>query len=61
MKQDVLHQVYISADIESHQLALSREYQEAIHYMLHDDYGHQGLDHTLALVRDSIEVQCTRM
>ena len=36
--------------MESHQLVLPLEYHEAVLHMLHDDYGHQGLDWTLALV-----------
>ena len=52
MKQGVLHQIYISNDVESHQLVLPLKYHEAILCMLHDDYGHQGLDQTLALVRE---------
>ena len=45
-------QSYIINDVESHQLVLPKEYQQAILCMLYDDYGHQGLDHTLALVRE---------
>ena len=52
LKQGVLHCIYISNDVESHQLVLPLEYHEAILHMLHDDFGHQGLDWTLALVRE---------
>ena len=52
MKQGVLHQIYITNDVESHQLVLSREYYQAVLCMVHDDYSHQGLDQTLALVRE---------
>ena len=52
MKQGVLHWIYITNDVESHQLVLPREYHEAVLHMLHDVYGHQGLDWTLALVRE---------
>ena len=52
MKQGVLHWIYITNDIESHQLVLPKEYHQAMLHMLHDDYSHQGLDHTLALVRE---------
>ena len=38
--------------MESPQLALPLEYHKAVLCMLHDDYGHQGLDQTLALVRE---------
>ena len=52
LKQGVLHHIYISNDVESHQLVLPLEYHEAVLHVLHDDYSHQGLDWTLALVRD---------
>ena len=52
LKQGVLHRIYISDDVESHQLVLPLEYHETVLGMLHDDYGHQGLDWTLALVRE---------
>ena len=38
--------------MESHQLVLPLEYHKAVLCILHDDYGHQGLDQTLALVRE---------
>ena len=38
--------------MESHQLVLPLEYHKTVLHMLHDDYGHQGLDWTLALVRE---------
>ena len=52
LKQGVLHCIYISNDVETHQLVLPLEYHETVLCMLHDDYGHQGLDWTLALVRE---------
>ena len=52
LKQGVLHRIYISNDVESHQLVLLLEYHKTVLRMLHDDYGHQGLDWTLALVRE---------
>ena len=39
-------------DVERHQLVLPLEYHETILCILHDDYGPQGLDQTLALVRE---------
>ena len=51
LKQGVLHQIYITSDVESHQLVLPLKYHESVLCILHDDYGHQGLDQTLALVR----------
>ena len=38
--------------MKSHQLVLFRKYHEAVLHMLHDDYGHKGLDQILALVRE---------
>ena len=52
LKQGVLHCIYMSNDVETHQLVLPLEYHETVLCMLHDDYGHQGLDWTLALVRE---------
>ena len=52
MKQGVLHGIYITNDVESQQLVLPREYQKALLHMLDDYYSHQGLDHTMALVRE---------
>ena len=54
LKQGVLHWIYITNDVESHQLVLPLKYLEAVLGMLHDDYGHQGLDWTLALVRERL-------
>ena len=50
MKQWVLHQIYITNNVELEKLVLPREYHQDMLHILHDDYGHQGLDHTLALV-----------
>ena len=52
LKQGVLHHIYVSNDVETHQLVLPLEYHETVLRMLHDDYGHKGLDRTLALVRE---------
>ena len=52
LKQGVLHWIHITNDVESHQLVLPLKYHEAVLSMLHDTYGHQGLDQTLALVRE---------
>ena len=48
----MLHHIYISNDVETHQLVLALEYHETVLCMLHGDCGHQGLDQTLALVRE---------
>ena len=52
LKQGVLHHIYISSDVETHQLVLPLKYHQTVLCMLHDDYGHQGLDRSLALVRE---------
>ena len=52
MKWDILHWIYITNDVESQQLVLPKEYHQTVLCMLHDDYGHQGLDQTLALLRE---------
>ena len=52
MKLGVLHQIYITNGVVPHQLMLPKEYHQAVLQMLHDDYGHQGLDCTLVLVRE---------
>ena len=56
LKESILHWIYITNDVESHQLGLPLKYHEAVLCMLHDDYGHQGLDQTLTLVRDTVGV-----
>ena len=48
----MLHRIYISNDVETHQLVAPLEYHQTVLRMLHDDYGHQGLDRTLALLRE---------
>ena len=52
MKQGVLHWIYTTSDVESQQLLLSKGYHQVVLFILHDDYGQQGLDQTLALVRE---------
>ena len=44
LKQGVLHQIYIINGVVTHLLVLPLKYHEAVLCMLHDDYGHQGLD-----------------
>ena len=48
----MLHWLFIANDVGSHQLVLPKGFQQAMLPMLHDDYGHQGLDCTLVLVRE---------
>ena len=58
MEHGVLHWIYITNNVESYQLVLPREYQQVLFQMLHDDYGHQGLDHTLAQAVYDHVLQC---
>ena len=46
MKWGVVHWIYITNDVEAHQLVFSRKYHETVLCILHDDYGHQELDWT---------------
>ena len=46
LKQGVLHRLYIFNKIEYHQLVLSQQYHHKILTALHDNMGHQGIDHT---------------
>ena len=52
LKQGVLHCIYISNDVETHQLVLPLEYHETLLRILQDDYSHQGLGQTLVLVKE---------
>ena len=52
LRQGVLYWLYISNDAESHQLVLHSVHFQAVLQMLHDDYGHQGLDCIVGLVRE---------
>ena len=52
LKQGVLHWLYINNDEEYHQLVLPECYREKVLKSLHDDMGHQGLERTLALLRE---------
>ena len=38
--------------VETHQLVLPLEYHETVLHMVHDGYGHQGLDWSSALVTE---------
>ena len=51
-----------SNDIQSHKLVLPNIYQHSVLHMLHDDYGHQDLAHTLDLASKGFTwVPCTEM
>ena len=45
----VLHRVYEQNGSKYHQLVLPFEYRALAIGMLHDDNGHQGVEHTIAL------------
>ena len=51
-KQGVLHHLYISNDVEYHQMILPLTYQVQVLQMFHDGQGHQGIDQTITLCRD---------
>ena len=52
LKITVLHHLYINSDVEYYQLVLPQIYNTAVLQMIHDDYGHHGLDHTLSLAHE---------
>ena len=49
LKQGVLHRLYISNEMEYHQLVLPQRYHRKALTALHDHMGHQGIDRTLDL------------
>ena len=51
-KQGVLHQLYISNDVEYHQTILPLKYQAQVLQMLYDGQGHQGIEGTIAFHRE---------
>ena len=54
LKQGVLHQLYIFNEIEYHQLALPQWHHRKLLTALHDHMGHQGIDHTMDLLRERV-------
>ena len=52
LKQGVLHWLYINNDEEYHQLVLPECYRGKVLKSFHDDMGHQGIERTLALLRE---------
>ena len=50
LKKGVLHHLYINNDVEYHQTILPIKYQTQVLCLLHSGQGHQGLEHTLALL-----------
>ena len=54
LKQGVLHGLYIFNEIEYHQLILPQQYHHKILTALHDNMGHQVIDHTIDLLRERV-------
>ena len=54
LKQGVLHRLYINNDEEYHQLVLPECYRGKVLKSLHDYMGHQGIERTLALLREHL-------
>ena len=54
LKDAVLHHLYIHNDVEYHQLVLPQRYHKKVLQSLHNDLGHQGIDRTLALLRERV-------
>ena len=50
----VLHHLYISNDVEYHQMILPIQYQVQVIQMLHDGQGHQGMKRTIALCSEHL-------
>ena len=53
-KQGVLHQLFISNDPEHHKLVLPMVYKNDVLKMIHDGYGHQVIECTMALSRQHV-------
>ena len=47
LKKEVLHRLYVSEDMEYHQLVLPQRFNSKILRSVHDDMGHQGLEKNL--------------
>ena len=54
LKQGVLHQLYIFNEIKYHQLVLPQCFHRKILTALHGNMGHQGIDHTIDLLRERV-------
>ena len=52
LKQGILHQLYISNEMEYHQLVLPQRYHHKVLTALHNHMGHQGIDQMLDLLRE---------
>ena len=49
MKEGVLHQLYISNNVEYHQMVLPIKFQGQVPQLFHDGQGHQGIERTIFL------------
>ena len=54
LKKEVLHRLYVSEDMEYHQLVLPQRFHSKILRSVHDDMGHQGLEKTMELLRERV-------
>ena len=54
LKKEVLHRLYISEDMEYHQLVLPQRFHSKILRSVHNDMGHQGLEKTTELLRERV-------
>ena len=54
LKQGVLHRLYIFNNIEYHQLVSPQQYHRKVLTALYDHMGHQGIDHTIDLLRERV-------
>ena len=54
LKKEVLHRLYVSEDMEYHQLVLPQRFHSKILRSVHDDMGHQGLEKTMKLLRERV-------
>ena len=52
IKKGVLHQLFISNDVEYHQMVLPMKYQAQVLQLLHDGHGHQGIERTISLCQE---------
>ena len=54
LKKEVLHRLYISEDMEYHQLVLPQKFHSKIVRSVHNDMGHQGLEKTMELLLERV-------
>ena len=54
LKKEVLHRLYVSEDMEYHQLVLPQRFHSKILSSVHDDMGHQGLEKTMELLQKRV-------